>query len=189
MGKLVVSEFITLDGVIDDPGGQSTEHGGWAFRFDRGDEGNRFKYEELMAADAQLLGRNTYNGFAAAWPNMNQDEFGQKMNSMPKHVVTSSALAPEWQNSSRLEGDLAEAVRGLKERYRGDILVAGSRQLVQGLNELELIDELRLLVYPIVLGQGKRLFPETGPERPLRQLEAKASGECSILTYAIGATA
>src|SRR5436305_11553688 len=155
MGKLVVSEFITLDGVAEDPGGaEQTAHGGWAFQFDRGPEGDAFKGDELRAADAQLLGRVTYEGFAQAWPNMNQDWFGQKMNEMPKHVVSSSPLDPEWTNASRLEGDLASGVAELKGRYSGDILVAGSLSLVHALTALSLVDEYRLMLYPCLLGSG-----------------------------------
>jgi dihydrofolate reductase len=185
MGKLVVTEFISLDGVMEDPGGaEGYAAGGWAFKFDRGDAGNRFKYEELMAADAQLLGRVTYSGFAAAWPKMAGDDFGKKMNAMPKYVVSSSPLDPEWENSSRLEGDLAGAVPELKERYAGDILVAGSRTLVQALTELGLVDEYRLMVYPVLLGPGKRLFADRGDQRALRLTSSQPAGDCLVLTYA-----
>lgn len=182
MGNVVVTEFVTLDGVFEDPGGgESFEHGGWAFQFDRGSEGDRFKYEELMAADAHLLGRVTYTGFARAWPNMAGDDFGRKMNEMPKHVVTSGPLDPEWQNSSVLDGDLAAGVRGLKERYGGDILVAGSGTLVRGLAQLGLVDEYRLMVYLLVLGTGRRLFDDTG-RRALRLTETRPAGDCVILS-------
>ncbi len=185
MGKLVVTEFISLDGVMEDPGGaEGTSFGGWAFRFERGEAGNRFKYEELMAADAQLLGRVTYNGFAAAWPKMTGDEFGRKMNSMPKHVVSGSALDPEWENASRLEGDLASAVPELTARYTGDVLVAGSRTLVQALTALDLVDEYRLMVYPVLLGGGKRLFADSATQRALRVLESERAGDC--LTIRLG---
>lgn len=184
MGKLVVTEFISLDGVMEDPGGaESYRAGGWAFKFDRGDAGNRFKYEELMAADAQLLGRVTYAGFAMAWPKMTGDDFGKKMNSMPKYVVSSSPLDPEWENSTRLEGDLESAVPELKGRYTGDILVAGSRTLVQSLTALGLVDEYRLMVYPVLLGAGKRLFAEDGDQSALRMVASQSAGDCMILTY------
>ena len=183
MGDVVVTEFISLDGVIEDPGGaEKTPAGGWAFRFDRGQEGDRFKYEELMAADAQLLGRVTYTGFAQAWPAMDGDEFGQKMNEMPKYVVSGSPLDPEWQNAQRLEGDLAEEVRALKERYAGDILIAGSATLARSLGELGLVDEYRLMVYPVVLGGGRRLFDGASP-RALRLSGSRPAGDCLILTY------
>jgi dihydrofolate reductase len=184
MGKLVVTEFITLDGVVEDPGGaEKTAAGGWAFAFDRGPEGDAFKGDELKAADAQLLGRVTYEGFAQAWPNMNQDWFGQKMNEMPKHVVSSEPLSIEWTNSTRLQGDLADGVTALKEQYSGDILVAGSISLAQALTELGLVDEYRLMLYPVVLGSGKRLFAEPGPHRALKLREAKPTGECMTMVY------
>jgi dihydrofolate reductase len=183
MGDVVVSEFISVDGVIEDPGGsEKTAAGGWAFRFNRGDEGDRFKYEELMAADAQLLGRVTYAGFAQAWPAMNGDEFGRKMNEMPKHVVSGSPLDPEWQNAHRLEGDLAGEVGALKEHYAGDILIAGSATLARSLGELGLVDEYRLMVYPVVLGSGRRLFEGASPHT-LRLSGSRPAGDCLILTY------
>jgi|HubBroStandDraft_6_1064221.scaffolds.fasta_scaffold750135_2 dihydrofolate reductase len=183
MAKLVVSEFMTLDGVIEDPGGaEGTPTGGWAFRFDNGAEGKRYKYEELMAAGAQLLGRVTYQGFARAWPTMTGDEFGVKMNEMPKYVVSSSSLDPDWQNSQRLDGELADGVGGLKERYDGDILVGGSATLVRSLAALGLIDEYRLMVYPVVLGAGRKLF-DGASQSPLRLTDTQPAGECLILTY------
>ena len=184
MGKLIVTEFVTLDGVAEDPGGsEQSRHGGWAFQFDRGPEGDAFKQDELQAADAQLLGRVTYEGFAAAWPKMTHDWFGQKMNAMPKHVVSSRPLGVHWSNSTRLEGDLEQGVTALKDRYSGDILVAGSITLVQALTELELVDEYRLMLYPVVLGSGKRLFAQDGPHRSLALRESAPAGECLTLVY------
>src|SRR5436190_19376182 len=144
MGKVVVTEFISLDGVIEDPGGsEEFLHGGWALEISRGDEGNAFKLDELMASDAQLLGRTTYEGFAAAWPSRGSgDEFTAKMNSMPKYVVSSTLTHPEWENTTVISGELRGEIAALKERYGGNILVAGSAQLVQGLLELDLVDEL-----------------------------------------------
>src|SRR5713226_723883 len=134
MGKLVVTEFITLDGVIEDPGGsEKTERGGWAFRHDAGEEGEKFKLDELMASDAQLLGRVTYEGFAQAWPTMEVGEFGEKMNGMPKFVVSKTLTNPKWNNTTVVSGDLAEEVGRLKQQFTGDILVAGSAQLVNAL--------------------------------------------------------
>ena len=134
MGKLVVTEFVTLDGVIEDPGGsEQSPVGGWAFRFERGEAGDRFKLDELEASDAQLLGRVTYEGFAAAWPGRDAGEFGEKMNAMPKFVVSSTLTDPTWNNTTVLGGDLRAEVAALKERHDGDILVAGSATLVQGL--------------------------------------------------------
>jgi dihydrofolate reductase len=183
MGRIVVSEFVTLDGVIEDPGGaERSPSGGWAFKFDRSEEGDRFKTEELMNADALLLGRRTYEGFAAAWPNMNEDPFGQRMNSMPKYVVSSTLTKADWTNSTILAGDLAEEAARLRDEV-GEILVAGSRQLVNGLHALGLIDEYRLMVYPIVLGAGARLFDDSGAQVTLRLVEAKPAGDTLLLTY------
>ncbi len=159
MGDVVVTEFISLDGVIEDPGGaENFPHGGWSFKFDRGADGDKFKMDELEAADAQLLGRVTYEGFADAWPNMGGDQFGDKMNSMPKYVVSTTLEQADWENSTILRGDLAQEIAELKERYEGDILIAGSATLAQSLTTLGLIDEYRLMVFPVTLGGGKRLF-------------------------------
>jgi len=183
MGRIVVSEFVTLDGVVEDPGGaEGSPSGGWAFKFDRGDEGDRFKTEELMNTDALLLGRRTYEGFAVAWPNMNEDPFGQKMNSMPKYVVSSTLTKADWTNSTILPGDLAEEATRLRDEV-GEILVAGSRQLVNGLHAHGLIDEYRLMVYPIVLGAGARLFDDSAAQATLRLVEAKPAGDILLLTY------
>jgi dihydrofolate reductase len=173
MGRIVVSEFMTLDGVIEAPGGgEEFEHAGWSFEFDRGAEGGKFKADELMAAEAQLLGRATYEGFAQAWPSMTgTGEFGEKMNAMPKYVVSSTLTAEgaAWNNSTVIPGgDAARQVSLLKEQIRGDILVAGSARLVQMLLEHDLIDELRLMVFPVVLGSGKRLFGRTSAKKRLR---------------------
>jgi dihydrofolate reductase len=184
MGKLVVTEFITLDGVIDDPGGAEGGRGGWAFKFERGDEGDKFKYDELMASDAQLLGRVTYEGFAQAWPAMDGDDFGKKMNEMPKLVVSTTLERPEWNNTTVLKGgaSLAEEIASAKEQFSGDILVAGSAQLVQSLLAEDLVDELHLMVYPIVLGGGKRLFADGAGSTSFVPVETRQSGSVSILT-------
>jgi dihydrofolate reductase len=186
MGRIVVTEFVSLDGVMEDPGGaENFEHGGWTFEISRGDEGDQFKVDELMASDAQLLGRVTYEGFAAAWPTMEgTGAFGEKMNEMPKFVVSTTLKDPEWNNSTVLEGDLAEGVGRLKDEFAGDILVAGSAQLVQSLLERDLVDELRLMVFPVVLGSGKRLFGETSDKKPLRLVDSKTVGDgVGILVY------
>src|SRR5215213_2818913 len=170
MGRIVISEFVSLDGVIEDPGGaEGFRHGGWTFAFNTGDEGNKFKLDETLGAEALLLGRVTYDGFAAAWPTMEgTGEFGEKMNGMPKYVVSSTLGEPEWSNSTVLRGDVAEEVAKLKREIDGVILVAGSAQLAQGLIEHDLVDELRLMVFPVVLGTGKRLFGETSDKKPMR---------------------
>ena len=157
MGKIVVTEFISLDGVFEDPGGaEGYQHGGWTFTFNQGEEGGKFKLDELMAADAQLLGRVTYEGFAKAWPAMEDPVgFADKMNGMPKYVVSSTLTDPAWNNTTVITLDEAGKLR---DQYQGDILVAGSGQLVRGLTGLGLVDEYRLMVFPLVLGTGKRLF-------------------------------
>jgi dihydrofolate reductase len=182
MGKLIVSEFISVDGVIDSPG-----EGGWVFKFNRGEDGDKFKYDELMAADAQLLGRITYQGFAAAWPSMGTDPFGEKMNSMPKYVVSTTLTAAEatWENSTVISSDIDGEVTKLKKQATGDILVAGSGNLVRTLGEHDLVDEYRLMTFPIVLGAGKRLFNDGFPRTDLRLVECKPVGPDGvvILTY------
>jgi dihydrofolate reductase len=164
MRRVVVTEFISVDGVIEAPGGgEDFDRGGWAFQFDRGDEGNKFKLDELFEADAQLLGRRTYEGFAAAWPSRPDDEAGftKRMNGMPKYVVSNTLEDPSWENTIVLAGDAAEAVRKLKEDGDGVVLIAGSAQLVQALTEAGLVDEYRLMVFPIILASGMRLLDET----------------------------
>jgi dihydrofolate reductase len=185
MGKLVVTEFVTLDGVMEDPGGGEKDRfdrGGWAFQFDRGADGDTFKLAELEAADAQLLGRVTYEGFAEAWPTMEgTGEFGEKMNAMPKFVVSSTLEDPTWNNTTVLGADWPSEVAALKERYEGDILVAGSAQLVQGLLEYDLVDELHLMVFPVMLGAGKKLFADAEGTKPFGLAEAKQAGATVIL--------
>jgi dihydrofolate reductase len=181
MSRLVVSQFVTVDGVFEDPGGsEGSPYGGWAFQFERGPEGDKFKVDEVMAAGALLLGRVTYEGFAAAWPRMTGDAFGEKMNSMPKYVVSSTLSDPEWNNSTVIDLD---RVAALKDEVEGDLLVNGSGQLTQALAERGLVDEYRLMVYPIVLGQGKRLFEGLGMSRRLRLHSSELAGETVILTF------
>jgi dihydrofolate reductase len=184
MGKIVVTEFVSLDGVMEDPGGaESFKYGGWTFEIPRGEEGDRFKLDETMASDALLLGRVTYEGFAAAWPSR-EGEFADKFNQMPKYVVSSTLDDPEWENSTVLRGDLAEEVEQLKARHDGDVVVHGSGQLAQGLLERDLVDELRLMVFPVVLGAGKRLFGETSDKKRLQLVDSKTVGDgVAILIY------
>ncbi len=185
MGRIVVTEFISLDGVIEAPGGgEDFKHGGWTFEIERGPEGDRFKLDELVEAEAQLLGRRTYEGFAAAWPQMNDEAgFAEKMNTMPKYVVSSTLTEPEWENTTVLSGDLAADITKLKQEVDGVILVAGSAQLVQGLLEHDLVDELRLMVFPVVLGSGKRLFGASEGKKPLRLTAKTVGAGISVLTY------
>ena len=186
MGKVVVSEFITLDGVIEDPGGaEGTEFGGWSFRFPA-EEGQQFKYEELMASDVQLMGRVTYEEFAQAWPAMEEaaGDFGAKMNTMPKVVVSTTLTNPEWKNSIVAGGDLPTTVASLKEQYDGDILVPGSAMLIESLREHDLVDEYRLMVHPVVLGQGKKLFKEGSTPVDLVLIETRKAGpDVQLLIY------
>jgi dihydrofolate reductase len=184
MGRIVITVFVSLDGVIEAPGGgEGFKYDGWSFEIDRGDEGNAFKLEETMRSDALLLGRRTYEGFAAAWPGR-EGEFADKFNSMPKYVVSSTLESPEWTNTTVLQGDLAEAVGELKERYDGDIVVHGSATLAQALIENDLVDALHLMVFPVVLGDGKRLFGATTDKKRLRLADSKTVGDgVLILTY------
>lgn len=185
--KVVVSEFVSLDGVMEDPGGgEEYKHGGWVFQFDRGPEGDEFKLEEVFASDALLLGRVTYEGFAAAWPGRTDEQgFADKFNSMPKYVVSTTLEEPlEWNNSTPIRENVADEVSKLKQEPGGDILVNGSAQLVQTLMEHDLVDEYRLMTFPIILGSGKRLFGETSDTTALRLVDTKTVGSgVVILTY------
>jgi dihydrofolate reductase len=184
MGKIVVTEFVSLDGVMEDPGGsESFRYGGWTFEFDRGDDGDRFKLDETMNSGALLLGRVTYEGFAEAWPSR-EGEFADKFNTMPKYVVSSTLEEPGWANSTVLRGDLAQEVARVRQEHEGDIVVHGSAHLVQGLLERDLVDELRLMVFPVVLGSGKRLFGETSDKKRLRLADSKIVGDgVAVLIY------
>jgi dihydrofolate reductase len=184
MGRIVVTEFISVDGVVEDPGGaEDFKHSGWSFEFERGDEGNKFKLDETMASDALLLGRKTYEGFADAWPQRD-GEFADKFNNMPKYVVSSTLKDPEWTNSTVLGGDLSDAAARVKDEHEGDIVVHGSAQLVQALLENDLVDELRLMVFPVVLGSGKQLWGETSDKKGLKLVDSKVVGDgVAILVY------
>jgi dihydrofolate reductase len=184
MGRIVVTEFVSLDGVMEDPGGaEDFEYGGWSFEFSRGEEGDKFKLDEAMESEALLLGRVTYQGFADAWPSR-EGEFADKLNDMPKYVVSSTVDGSEWSNTTVLNGDVAEEVSKLKESRDGDIVVHGSAQLVRSLLDDDLVDEVRLMVFPVVLGAGKRLFGDTGDKKPLRLADSKVVGDgVTILTY------
>jgi dihydrofolate reductase len=183
MGAIVVSEFITLDGVFQDPGGSGEfDRGGWAFQFDRGPEGNKFKFDEVMAAGALLLGRVTYEGFAKAWPGMH-DEFAGKMNAMPKYVVSSTLRDGEWNNSTVIATNILDSIRAIKRDVEGDILINGSGQLVRTLMKHRLVDEVRLMVYPIILGAGLSLFTNADDPTKLRLVDSRKAGETMILVY------
>jgi dihydrofolate reductase len=182
MGRIVVTEFISLDGVIEAPGGgEDYKHAGWTFEINRGEEGDQFKLDETRESAALLLGRRTYEGFAAAWPSR-EGEFADLFNSMPKYVVSTTLDSADWNNTTVLK-ELDE-VRRVKDEVDGNIVVHGSAQLVQGLIENDLVDELRLMVFPIVLGSGKRLFGETSDKKPFQLADMRTVGDgVSILTY------
>ncbi|HKG01866.1 MAG TPA: dihydrofolate reductase family protein [Conexibacter sp.] len=186
MRKLVVTEFMSLDGVMEDPGGaEQFEHGGWSMKFND-PEGMRFKFDELMAADVQLLGRVTYEGFAKAWPTMRDEAgFADKFNTMKKYVVTSTLTEATWQNSEIVDGrgDVLAAIAAIKQQEGGDILVAGSQTLVRTLAAHDLVDEYRLMVHPIVLGSGKRLFDGIETPFTLRLVESQtlATGSLTLI--------
>src|SRR5947207_5136596 len=183
MGRIVVTEFVSLDGVMEAPGGEDVKYSGWSFDFDRGEEGNQFKLDEALEAEALLLGRVTYEGFAAAWPSR-EGEFADKFNNMPKFVVSSTLKDPEWSNTTVLSGDVAEEASKLRQGVGGDIYVHGSCQLAQALIENDLVDELHLMVFPVVLGTGKRLFGETSDKKTLKLAGSKVVGEgVVILSY------
>lgn len=181
MGRIVVTEFISLDGVIEAPGGgEEYAHAGWTFTFDRGDDGDKFKLDEAFASDALLLGRVTYDGFAAAWPTMTGD-FADKFNGMPKYVVSATLTDPTWTNTTVIGAD---DVAGLRKEFDGDLVVHGSSRLVALLIEHDLVDELRLMVFPIVLGSGKRLFADWPGTRRLALADSRSVGEgIAVLTY------
>jgi len=186
MGKLVVTEFISLDGIIEDPGGsEGSEHGGWSFRHPAPD-GEQFKGDELRDSDVQLLGRVTYEGFAAAWPAMEEatGDYGKKMNAMPKVVVSTTLTEPTWNNTTIISGNVADEVARLKAQYDGDILVQGSAMLAQTLAEHGLVDEYRLMVHPVVLGTGKRLFSGSAAGTDLQLVDSRKVGpDVLLLTY------
>jgi dihydrofolate reductase len=183
MGRIFVTEFISLDGVIEDPGGaEGYRHGGWSFAFDRGEDGDRYKLDETMESDALLLGRRTFEGFAAAWPERD-GPFAEKFNSMPKYVVSKTLSEPAWNNSTVLAGDPAEEVRTLKEEFDGTLQIAGSAQLAQAMIDADLIDEVRLMVFPVVLGEGKRFWGHLADKKTFALADTKVVGEgVAVLT-------
>ena len=188
MRKLIVSEFVTLDGVMEAPGGEEGHpHTGWVFDF-MGPEQEKYKLDEVLASDALLLGRVTYEGFAAAWP-ARSGEFADKMNSMPKFVASTTLKDLDWSNSTLIQGDVAEEVAKLKQQEGGPILVGGSRTLVHTLMPDGLIDEYRLMIFPVVLGSGRRLFPETPDKTVLKLTDTQTfSTGVVVHTYHPGAS-
>jgi dihydrofolate reductase len=180
MGKLVVTEFVSLDGVMQAPGGEDFKYPGWSFEFDRGEDGNQFKLDETLETEALLLGRITYESFAGAWPERD-GPFADKFNSMPKYVVSSTLEDPDWNNTTVLKGDAVEAASKLKEEVGGIVQVPGSLRLVQALLEADLVDELHLMVFPVVLGTGRRLFGETSDKSGWRLTESRPVGPDGVL--------
>jgi len=180
MGRIVVTEFVSLDGVMQAPGGEDFKYPGWTFEFDRGDDGNQFKLDETMEADALLLGRITYESFAGAWPSRD-GEFADKFNTMPKYVVSSTLDNPQWNNTTVLKGDAAEEAAKLKEELDGVIQVPGSLRLVGALLESDLVDQLNLMVFPVALGTGRRLFGEMDERKDWKLTESRPVGPDSVL--------
>ena len=183
--RIVVTEFVSLDGVMEAPGGEPDfKYPGWTFEFERGEDGNQFKLDEAMGADALLLGRRTYESFAGAWPER-EGEFADKFNSMPKFVVSTTLGEPDWNNTTVLDGgDATVEVRRLKEGFDGELQVPGSHRLVQELIASDLVDQINLMVFPVILGTGKKAFEETPERRNLRLTESKVVGDgLNVLVY------
>jgi len=185
MGLIVVSENVTLDGVVQDPAGtEGFARGGWVGRVGQPgrEEAARILLAEALGAQAQLFGRRTYEFLAARWPSRT-GEFADRFNAMPKYVVSSSLKDPDWNNSTVLAGDVIQEVSKLKEERDGEIVVAGSTRLARTLMENDLVDELRLMIYPVVLGAGERLFSEATDQRPVRLVETRTVDDLAYLTY------
>jgi dihydrofolate reductase len=184
MGKIVISENVTLDGVIEDPtGAEGLSVGGWFFETDRGEDGERFTLDRTLGTEALLLGRRSYGLFAATWPSRG-GELADKLNSLPKYVVSSTLEDPDWNNSTVLKGDVVDEVSKLKQELNGEIVVLGSPQLARTLIEHDLVDELRLMIYPVVLGAGARLFGDTSDKKPVHLVDTQTVGDgIAILTY------
>ncbi len=181
MGKLVVTEFVSLDGVMQAPGGEDFKYPGWTFEIDRGEDGNQFKLDETLEADAHLLGKKTYESFAGAWPQR-EGEFADKINKDPKYVVSTTLGDPGWENVTVLDsGDATEQVKKLKDEVDGTILLAGSRRLAQELIENDLVDQINLMVFPVVLGTGDRLFGEFSDKKDLKLVESRTVGDDGVL--------
>ena len=185
MRKLIVTEYVTVDGVMEDPGGQKGGRGGWSIPF-WSDEAGKYKFDEIFAADALLLGRVTYEGFAAAWPKYKDEAgFADRMNNLPKYVVSTTLERPEWNNTQVIKGNVQEAVSALKQADGLAILVAGSSQLVHTLRQYDLVDEYRLMVHPVVLGGGVPLFRDGLGTTRLKLLSAQNLPKgIVVLTYA-----
>jgi dihydrofolate reductase len=184
MGRIVVSDNVSLDGVIQDPAGdEGFERGGWVGLIKDRPGIAQLALDEALEAEALLLGRRTYEFFAARWPSRS-GELADRLNSMPKCVVSSTLEDPAWNNSTVLKGDAMNEVSKLKRKVTGEIVVPGSFQLVRTLMEHDLVDELRLKIYPVVLGAGERLFRETSDKKPVRLVDSKTiDGDIVYLAY------
>ena len=180
MGRIVVTEFVSLDGVMQAPGGEEFKYPGWSFEFDRGDDGNQLKLDETLETDVLMISRVTYESFAGAWPSR-EGPFAEKFNSMPKYVVSSTLEDPEWNNTTVLKGDAVEEATKLKAEKDGVIQIPGSLRLVQALLEADVVDELHLMVFPVVLGTGRKLFGETSDKSNWKLTEAKPVGPDGVL--------
>ena len=180
MRQICVLTFVTLDGVMQAPGGEEFKYPGWSFAFDRGTDGNQFKLDETLETEALLIGRVTYESFADAWPKRD-GEFADKFNTMPKYVVSSTLEDPEWSNTTVLKGDVVDEATKLKEQIDGIVQTPGSLRLVQTLLEHDLVDELDLMVFPVILGTGRRLFGETPEKSDWRLTESKPVGPDGVL--------
>jgi dihydrofolate reductase len=184
MSRIVVSQFVSVDGVIEDPVGMETlGRGDWSGSASSGEEGGKFKVDEIVDAEALLLGRKTYDSYAAAWPSRG-GELADRFNSIPKYVVSSTLRDPAWENTTLLDGDPATEVGKLRDQPGGDILIQGSGQLTDTLLEHDLVDEWRLMIFPVVVGKGKRCFGDPGRAMNMRLTECRAVGEgVAILVY------
>ena len=176
--RIVVTEFVSLDGVMEAPGGEPEfKYPGWTFEFERGEDGNQFKLDETMQADALLIGRRTYESFAGAWPQRD-GEFADKFNAMPKYVVSTTLTDPEWNNTTVLAGgDATAEVRRLKDEFDGELQVPGSHRLVQELLASDLVDQVNLMIFPVVLGTGKKVFGDYSDKKAMKLVESKTVGD------------
>ena len=185
MGKIIVSENVSLDGVVQDPAGdEGFSRGGWVGLIAAREDVAKIALNEAVRAEAFLLGRRSYEWLAARWPSRSGD-LADRLNSLPKYVVSSTLEDPDWNNSTVLKGDAVNEVSKLKQGLNGEIVVAGSFQLLRTLIEHDLADELRLLVYPVVLGEGQRLFEEASEQRPARLVETRTVDDLAYLTYEV----
>jgi dihydrofolate reductase len=183
MGRIVVTEFVSLDGVMEAPGGEDFKYPGWSFEFDRGEDGEQFKLDETLESDALLIGRVTYESFADAWPKR-EGPFADKFNTMPKYLVSSKIDDPEWNNTTVIKGDVVDEVTKLKQDVDGIIQIPGSRRLVHELIEADLVDEVHMMIFPVILGTGDRMYGETSDKKPMRLKESRTVGDgVVILVY------